>query len=94
MSPGKPPKFRPLRDNPQHHEIVLDGREIQESPAAKLAVPVRGDAERINLWITVITGMELTWNGSSRDVLPAEIWKQRRQQLDQLGGSPEGRGER
>jgi hypothetical protein len=49
--------------------------------------PVEGKAERIALWIQVITGMELDTSGVAR-VLDAPDWQQRRQRLEELGGPP------
>jgi WD40 repeat protein/serine/threonine protein kinase len=49
--------------------------------------PVQGDAQRIALWVQVHTGMELEEDGAVR-VLDAEVWQQRRQQLQEVGGSP------
>jgi hypothetical protein len=47
--------------------------------------PVRGDVERIRLWIQVITGFEL--DGELR-ALDGRTWKERRARLDDLGGPP------
>ncbi len=49
--------------------------------------PVEGDPSRILLWAEVLTGMELDSDGALR-VLDAATWQQRRQHLEELGGSP------
>src|SRR5262249_10769358 len=53
-----------------------------EMPAA-----VEGDVSRVVLWIQVLTGTELDQDGLFRD-LDAATWRQRRNQLAELGGSP------
>jgi WD40 repeat protein/serine/threonine protein kinase len=53
----------------------------------ELPTPVQGDAERISLWVQVLTGMELDENDVFH-VLDAADWQQRRQRLDELGGAP------
>ncbi len=49
--------------------------------------PVEGDPRRITLWIQVITGFEFGSEGTLI-VLDAETWRQRRGQLEVLGGPP------
>jgi hypothetical protein len=49
---------------------------------------MRGNPERLLLWVQVITGTELDESGQVR-VLDAATWQERRQQLDKLGGPPE-----
>ena len=53
----------------------------------EVPVPVRGDAERIVLWIDVVTGTELDDRGAVQP-LDSVRWRGRRQLLDQLGGIP------
>jgi WD40 repeat protein/serine/threonine protein kinase len=48
---------------------------------------VEGPAERIGLWVEVVTGMELDDAGTVR-VLDAEAWRKRRLRLQELGGPP------
>jgi eukaryotic-like serine/threonine-protein kinase len=50
---------------------------------------VSGTAERIKLWVEVITGMELDEDGIVRG-LSAQEWERRRQELRELGGPPDG----
>jgi WD40 repeat protein/serine/threonine protein kinase len=49
--------------------------------------PVRGEPAQVILWAQVLTGMELDDQGSAR-VLDFETRRQRRRQLDKLGGPP------
>ena len=48
---------------------------------------VAGDPERIALWTTVITGMDLDEHENVQNLDPA-TWHQRRQRLQELGGPP------
>jgi WD40 repeat protein len=48
--------------------------------------PVRGAPAHVALWVQVLTGMELDAEGTVQ-VLPGDVWKQRRQELQQ-GPSP------
>ncbi|MGH7222123.1 MAG: WD40 repeat domain-containing protein, partial [Gemmataceae bacterium] len=50
--------------------------------------PLSGDSEHIRCWVEVLTGMQLDFEGTIRD-LDADALQQRRQQLSKLGGSPE-----
>jgi WD40 repeat protein len=49
--------------------------------------PVQGDAERIRLWVELLTGLELDVHGGVRD-LPADTLAQRRRRLEGLDGPP------
>ena len=51
--------------------------------------PIQGDVtvERIALWTQVITGQELDDDGAVGNLSP-ETWRERRQQLQALGGPP------
>ena len=51
--------------------------------------PIHGNVtvERIVLWTQVITGQELDTNGTIHG-LDADTWRERRQQLQALGGPP------
>ena len=51
---------------------------------------VKGDVERITLWLQVATGMELAADSGEIRVLDAATWHERRGRLDELGGAPEG----
>jgi WD40 repeat protein len=50
--------------------------------------PLDGSAERIALWLRVWTGRD--WLAALADFinLPADVWQQHRQRLDELGGPP------
>jgi WD40 repeat protein/serine/threonine protein kinase len=50
-------------------------------------IPMKGDVERIELWLQVSTGMELDADGEVRPLDP-DTWQQRRKLLDDLGGGP------
>jgi hypothetical protein len=47
----------------------------------------QGGVERIVLWAQVVTGMELDAEGVAQ-TLSVDEWRQRRQRLESLGGSP------
>ena len=49
--------------------------------------PIAGKPARLRLWIQVFTGLELTETGAVR-LLDPEVWNQRREALDTLGGPP------
>jgi WD40 repeat protein/serine/threonine protein kinase len=49
--------------------------------------PVGGDPAHVTLWVQVRTGMELDAEGTVQ-VLPAEVWQERRRQLQERGGPP------
>ncbi|MCH8218599.1 MAG: protein kinase [Planctomycetes bacterium] len=50
--------------------------------------PLEGDVQRIQLWLQVSTGFELDRDGKIR-ALEVQIWQQRREQLNELGGPPD-----
>jgi WD40 repeat protein len=54
----------------------------------EVPAPLEGEAERIAVWVRVLTGMELDDNDAVR-VLDAAAWRRWRQRLEQLGGAPE-----
>src|SRR5262249_40299751 len=51
--------------------------------------PIKGDPQRITLWAEVLSGVELDDHGSGR-VLDAATWRERKQELETLGGPPRG----
>lgn len=59
----------------------------QKAASHKIAAPVQSDAEKIGLWIRVITGMELDEHGRSY-VLDSDTWRKHQIRLDDLGGPP------
>jgi WD40 repeat protein len=50
-------------------------------------IPFGGEVERLRLWVQAATSLELTSAGDLR-VLSTDEWKERRRQLEELGGSP------
>jgi dipeptidyl aminopeptidase/acylaminoacyl peptidase len=50
--------------------------------------PLEGSAEHIALWLQVWTGRDWSPEGSYLINLPADVWQQRRQRLDERGGPP------
>ncbi len=49
--------------------------------------PIRGNVERVRIWVEVITGSELNEDGSFR-ALDGRVWQERRARLRALGGAP------
>jgi WD40 repeat protein len=66
---------------------VLTGSESGLAHLWVLSAPVDGSVERIVLGVQVLTGMEMDGQNVLR-VLDAPTWQQRRQRLQELGGSP------
>jgi WD40 repeat protein len=70
-----------------------DGRTVATGSADRILRvwtvprPVRGDAERIRLWVQTLTMMELDEHGLPRR-LDVSTWRERREQLERLGGPP------
>jgi WD40 repeat protein len=52
-----------------------------------LPTPIKGEVERLTLWVQVLTGRELDAGGSARE-LDSAAWHERRQRLEALGGAP------
>src|SRR5207237_1149031 len=68
-------------------KTVLTGSEDKTARLWPVPQPLQADPERIEVWVQVITGMELDAGGAVR-VLDAEEWHQRKQRLEALGGPP------
>ncbi len=68
-------------------KTVLTGNEDKTARLWPVTQPIQGDPERIEVWVQVITGMELDAGGAVR-VLDAAEWHQRKQRLEELGGPP------
>ncbi len=72
-----------------------DGRRLATGCDDNLArvgeVPpaVQGDAERVRLWVEIVTGLELDAGGALRE-LDADALREKQEQLDKLGGVPPG----
>ncbi len=49
---------------------------------------VAGDPRRVLLWSQVITGLEINEKSNTVEVLDAPTWRERRRELDALGGPP------
>jgi hypothetical protein len=49
---------------------------------------LEGDAHRLTLWVTVLTGLELTGDRNRVRALDSATWLERRSQLAELGGPP------
>jgi hypothetical protein len=67
--------------------VVATGSQDGTVRLWKMPVAVAGEVNRIKLWVQVITGMEL----DEHDVphaLDARTWHRRREQLQELGGTP------
>jgi WD40 repeat protein len=62
-------------------------RKIWEVRVWDVPVPLNGGAERMNVWVQVLTGLELDAGGEAR-TLDREAWQQRRRRLEELGGPP------
>jgi WD40 repeat protein len=54
----------------------------------KVPQPLKGDVERILLWVQVLTGMELDESGAA-GFLDSDTWQKRKQRLEKLGGAPQ-----
>jgi WD40 repeat protein/serine/threonine protein kinase len=65
---------------------VLLGSSDGTARLLDVAPPVSGDAERIRLWVEVLTGAEL--EGDALRVLDGATWQERRRRLGELGGVP------
>ena len=61
-------------------KTVLTAGEDKISRFWQLPTPMAGDAEQLELWSQVVTGMELEANGGVR-VLTAATWHERRSKL-------------
>ena len=69
---------------------VLTGNDGQKGNGSQTAAlwavpaPIQGDAQRIAVWVQVLTGMHLDAGDGAR-TLDATTWRQRRQELNNLG---------
>ena len=69
-------------------KIILTGSDDRTARLWKAPPPpLQGDVARIVLWTQVITSQELAESGGVHS-LSAETWRERRQQLQALGGPP------
>jgi WD40 repeat protein len=76
-----------LAFSPDGRSILVAGRK-EGASLWPVPQPVRGDAERINLWLQVATGAELDPDGSLH-ILDAGTWQERRRRLEEMGGWPQ-----
>jgi WD40 repeat protein len=67
-------------------QTILTGSDDGKVRLWRVPPVVEGDAERIKLWVEVLTGTELV--GQARRVLKADERLRRQQRLDQRGGPP------
>ena len=65
-------------------KTVLTAGEDKIARFWRLSTPVEGDAEQLELWSQVVTGMELEANGAIR-VLEGTTWQERRLKLKDSG---------
>ena len=71
-----------------------DGRSIltgsQDHTARLWPAPavLAGEIRRLSLWVTVVTGLELTEDRNRVRALDSATWLDRRRRLDELGGPP------
>jgi WD40 repeat protein len=70
-------------------QMVVTGSEDKTVRLWEVPSPVRGNSERINLWVQVLTGQELDEHGVLR-ALDASAWHERRQHLENFGEPPTG----
>ena len=91
---GKP--FGPPLQHPHHvtaaafgpdGATIVTGCADHQARIWKTWAPAEGTAERLSLWVQVTTGMALQDDGEVK-VLNARDWRQRRERLEGLGGSP------
>ena len=66
---------------------ALTGSLDQTARFWPLPEPIPGDVGRVRLWASVLTGLELDDDQVVR-VLDARAWQERRQRLEERGGSP------
>jgi eukaryotic-like serine/threonine-protein kinase len=68
-------------------QTVATGGEDGTARLWKVPVAVSGSPKQIQLWVQVVTGLELDANEAVH-LLDPETWNQRRRQLQDLGGPP------
>ncbi len=91
VATGKPLGPPLLHPGPvQHVAFWYDGKTVLTAEEDKMArfwqlsKPVEGDADQLELWSQVVTGMELEANGGMR-VLDAATWQERHRKLKDSG---------
>jgi WD40 repeat protein len=67
--------------------IMLSGSMDGRVHRSLVPVPLAGDVARLQCWIEVLTGLELTAQGSVHHLEPEDL-RRRRERLRQLGGPP------
>jgi WD40 repeat protein/serine/threonine protein kinase len=90
------PIGRPMRHNGAAYTVAFspDGKTVltgsQNGTARLWHAPtvMAGDPQRILLWSQVITGMEIHEKSNAVEFLDAPTWRERRRELDALGGPP------
>ena len=75
--------FATFRDN----ETLLTGLPSYRR-TVRVPQALTGDAERLTLWVQVMTGLQLEADGTYTP-LDGPAWQQRKQSLEKLGGSPQ-----
>jgi WD40 repeat protein len=68
---------------------LATGCDDDRARVGELPPPVGGEAERVRLWVEVLTGLELDAGGAVRELGPDEL-RRRQERLDGLGGTPPG----
>src|SRR5207302_2203295 len=76
----------PVKDVAFWHDgkAILTAGEDKIARFWQLPIPMAGDAEQLELWSQVVTGMELEAHGGVR-VLDAATWQERRSGLKESG---------
>jgi WD40 repeat protein len=69
-------------------KTVLTGSRDHIARLWPVRAPLQGSAKQIACWLSVITGLELEYDGLFQ-VLDAQRWRQARRQLEEIGGAPQ-----